>query len=107
MLKGRKTTDNWARTSFILNNKIEKRNEFGKLGEIELSDFEEVNNIKLPDDYRKFLLKFNGGSPRPIETGIRSLLLAVGAIIFKLRHYRKTDQLEKLVKQLLTEKIIE
>jgi hypothetical protein len=42
---------------------IENKNEFGKLQEIELIDFEKENNIKLPEDYRDFLLEFNGGIP--------------------------------------------
>ena len=44
---------------------IENNNEFGKLKEIELSDFEKVNDIILPNDYKDFLLKFNGGVPNP------------------------------------------
>jgi hypothetical protein len=44
---------------------INNENEFGKLHEIELNVFENVNGIKLPIDYRDFLLKFNGGSPYP------------------------------------------
>jgi hypothetical protein len=40
-------------------------NEFGILPEVELNDFELANNIKLPKDYRDFLLQFNGGSPHP------------------------------------------
>lgn len=42
---------------------IENKNEFGKLQEVELRDFEWTNNIKLPVDYRDFLLRFNGGKP--------------------------------------------
>jgi hypothetical protein len=44
---------------------IENKNEFGKLQEIEVNDFEKENNIKLPKDYRDFLLEFNGGKPSP------------------------------------------
>ncbi len=44
---------------------MENRNEFGMLTEIELRDFEMVNNIRLPNDYREFLLEFNGGTPSP------------------------------------------
>lgn len=44
---------------------IENINEFGKLQEIELNDFEKENSIKLPKDYRDFLLEFNGGCPDP------------------------------------------
>jgi len=42
---------------------IEKKNEFGKLQEVELRDFEQENNVNLPSDYRDFLLEFNGGKP--------------------------------------------
>ena len=44
---------------------IKESNEFGRLPLIELEDFELVNEIKLPDDYRNFLLEFNGGVPSP------------------------------------------
>jgi hypothetical protein len=44
---------------------IENKNEFGTLSEIELSDFETENDIRLPDDYRTFLLNANGGRPNP------------------------------------------
>jgi hypothetical protein len=44
---------------------IETKNEFGSLQAIELNDFEIANNIKLPNDYRNFLLEFNGGKPIP------------------------------------------
>jgi len=42
---------------------IEKPNEFGMLGSIEIDDFEKANKMKLPLDYRSFLLSFNGGTP--------------------------------------------
>ncbi len=38
-------------------------NEFGKLSDEELNDFELTNNMKLPNDYRQFLLANNGGKP--------------------------------------------
>src|SRR5215204_5613252 len=38
-------------------------NQFGKLSLEELTDFEKTNQIDLPDDYRKFLLTYNGGKP--------------------------------------------
>jgi len=44
---------------------IENKNAFGKLSEIELSDFEKENDISLPGDYRFFLLDANGGRPNP------------------------------------------
>jgi hypothetical protein len=40
-------------------------NEFGKIQLKDISDFEEVNDIKLPDDYRQFLIEHNGGKPYP------------------------------------------
>ncbi|MEP7264918.1 MAG: SMI1/KNR4 family protein [Bacteroidota bacterium] len=42
---------------------VEKPNEFGKLSLIELSDFETVNQIELPKDYKDFQLTYNGGKP--------------------------------------------
>lgn len=44
---------------------IESANEFGNLQKVELNDFEKENNIILPDDYKSFLLEFNGGVPNP------------------------------------------
>lgn len=44
---------------------IQNKNEFGKLSVLELDDFEIENAIKLPNDYRDFLLEFNGGVPIP------------------------------------------
>lgn len=40
-----------------------KQNEFGKLSNKELNDFEMTNSIRLPYDYKHFLLKTNGGQP--------------------------------------------
>lgn len=45
--------------------KIKDKNSYGKLPEIELEDFEKENDIKLPEDYRMFLLEYNGGVPQP------------------------------------------
>lgn len=39
------------------------KNEFGLLTELELNDFEAVNQMKLPEDYRRFLFDSNGGKP--------------------------------------------
>ena len=36
-------------------------NQFGKLSLEELNDFEKANQMKLPADYREFLLTYNGG----------------------------------------------
>ena len=44
---------------------IIKSNEFGKLSDIELSDFEKANETELPLDYKRFLLEHNGGEPNP------------------------------------------
>ena len=48
-------------------NKIEfyDANEFGKLTSEKLMEFEQAYKLKLPDDYRLFLLTYNGGSPSP------------------------------------------
>jgi len=45
---------------------IKMKNE-AKVGleESELSQYEQQLGIRLPHEYRKFLLEFNGGSPRP------------------------------------------
>jgi hypothetical protein len=42
---------------------IVKKNEFGVLQVSELNEFENENNVTLPEDYRHFLLEFNGGEP--------------------------------------------
>jgi hypothetical protein len=38
-------------------------NSLSKLSEEELSEFEKVNQTQLPNYYREFLLKYNGGVP--------------------------------------------
>jgi hypothetical protein len=38
-------------------------NQFGKLSLEELTEFEKTNKIDLPQDYKKFLLTYNGGEP--------------------------------------------
>src|SRR6185436_6496849 len=48
---------------------VEESNKFGKLGEEELNAFEEENKIKLPPDYKDFLLKHNGGQPLKQRNG--------------------------------------
>lgn len=35
------------------------------LTETRLQDFERINGLQLPQQYREFLLKYNGGYPRP------------------------------------------
>jgi hypothetical protein len=44
---------------------IRHSNEFGKLRIQDLVDFEETNDIKLPEDYKQFLIEHNGGRPHP------------------------------------------
>ncbi len=44
---------------------IEKQNEFGRLSIEELRAFEIENNIELPNDYKDFILQYNGGRPIP------------------------------------------
>ena len=44
---------------------INNSNLFGKLPVAELMDFEKENGIKLPEDYKNFLLTHNGGVPFP------------------------------------------
>lgn len=42
--------------------------EGNKFGEIHLDDiveFEKLNNVTLPKDYKDFLVKYNGGKPSP------------------------------------------
>ncbi len=40
-------------------------NEFGSLAEADLTRFEGKYQVSLPEDYRTFLLKQNGGTPSP------------------------------------------
>jgi hypothetical protein len=40
-------------------------NQFGKLHDDALTHFEDSHHLKLPEDYRAFLLKYNGGTPSP------------------------------------------
>jgi cell wall assembly regulator SMI1 len=44
---------------------IESPNEFGTLDENALVHFEKQHGIRLPADYRAFLLEHNGGEPNP------------------------------------------
>ncbi len=44
---------------------INDANEFGALTPEKLKEFEQTYGVKLPVDYRSFLLKYNGGSPEP------------------------------------------
>jgi hypothetical protein len=45
--------------------KIENTNQFGKLTLERLFEFEQKYRMRLPEDYRSFLLENNGGSPSP------------------------------------------
>ncbi len=38
-------------------------NPFGELGTKALEDFEQIIQYRLPEDYRKYLLDFNGAEP--------------------------------------------
>ena len=42
---------------------VKESNIFGNLSEEELNDFETANQVKLPAEYRSFLLENNGGVP--------------------------------------------
>jgi hypothetical protein len=44
---------------------IEDSNKFGTLSESRLADFEKNLGYRLPEDYRKYLLSHNGGTPNP------------------------------------------
>lgn len=43
--------------------KIREPNKYGKLNVHDLDDFESLNQIKIPTDYKNFLLRTNGGAP--------------------------------------------
>lgn len=48
-------------------------NKFGKINLQDITDFEVHNNVRLPDDYKEFLIKHNGGVPQPnIEPTVKS-----------------------------------
>ena len=55
--------------------RIKNSNEFGNLTEIEMKDFEEANGIELPEDYRDFLLSYNGGEPEPNRVRVPETIL--------------------------------
>lgn len=44
---------------------FEDSNRFGRLVMDDLLEFEAVNDFRLPEDYRDFLIKHNGGRPTP------------------------------------------
>ena len=44
---------------------IRHSNEFGKIRLQDINDFEETNEVKLPEDYKQFLIEHNGGRPYP------------------------------------------
>lgn len=43
--------------------KINDSNQFGKIDLKDLQDFEESNQVSLPEDYKNFLIEHNGGVP--------------------------------------------
>lgn len=45
--------------------KIEVTNQGEKISEKDIEKFEQNYNVQIPEDYKKFLLKFNGGIPHP------------------------------------------
>ena len=47
--------------------KIRRSNQFGVLSPDKLLEFEHEHSLALPDDYRQFLLKHNGGEPHPMN----------------------------------------
>jgi len=44
---------------------IKNANQFGELMPERLAAFEQAYGVRLPDDYRSFLLNYNGGYPSP------------------------------------------
>jgi hypothetical protein len=48
--------------------KVKRSNRFGKLSPHQLHRFEEKYGLRLPEDYRQFLLRHNGGDPHPKNT---------------------------------------
>lgn len=50
---------------------IESSNKYGKIDLTRLQLFEDKIGAELPDDYRKFLIKHNGGKPTPSDFNIQ------------------------------------
>lgn len=44
---------------------LEKCNPYGRINSADIVEFEETNEVSLPNDYKDFLLKCNGGRPNP------------------------------------------
>lgn len=44
---------------------LEKSNPYGPINPKDIVEFEEDNEVSLPDDYKEFLLEHNGGHPEP------------------------------------------
>lgn len=44
---------------------LEESNPYGPANLADIAEFEEANEVSLPDDYKKFLLEHNGGRPDP------------------------------------------
>lgn len=45
--------------------RIINSNPYGNLSKERLDEFEKIHAVTLPDDYKKFLLEYNGGKPLP------------------------------------------
>jgi hypothetical protein len=48
--------------------KVKQSNRFGSLSSRTLLEFERKHSLRLPEDYRRFLLEHNGGDPHPTNT---------------------------------------
>ncbi len=57
-----------------MNVKIRHANEHGPLSLSRLNDFETRTRLHLPEDYRQFLLEYNGGEPEPAFFWIQRLV---------------------------------
>jgi hypothetical protein len=53
--------------SYLLHMHLEESNPYGPIDPADLVEFEEANEVSLPDDYKSFLLEYNGGRPEPNE----------------------------------------
>ena len=59
---------------------IRHSNEFGPIRLQDIVDFEEENNIKLPEDYKQFLIEHNGGQPFPCISPISDVQWIYGMV---------------------------
>ena len=74
------------------------RNPRNKLTEQEIDSFEESMNIKLPIEYRSFLLKYNGGKPEPNLIPIKDNPSDSHAMLIRLYCLAKGDNLDIIQK---------